>query len=155
MRSRSKTFSIWIQLLCIHLSMCIANSTEVTPAPAADIPIFTEGYHVSRSLDPANQTVTVNYRVQAVHPAAEVLEFYDRYFNGRGWISPFETCQRNWQDIGGSKKPIEPAVRLLFASWEDVRSNQKVLLWIRHDSYSNQRSDEVVVEYQLRPLMTE
>ena len=155
MRIRSKIVSILIPLLCIHLSVCIANGTEVTPAPAAAIPIFTDGYHVSRSLDPSNQTVTVNYRVQAVHPAAEVLEFYDRYFNGRGWISSFETCQRNWQDLGGSDKPIEPAARLLSTSWEDAGSNQKVLLWIRHDSFSNQRPDEVEVEYQLRPLMTE
>ena len=152
MRVQSKYVSVLIQLFCIHLGVCVANSSEGTLAPAADIPIFSDGYDVRRISDPSNQTVTVNYRVQAVHPAAEVLEFYDRYFNGRGWISSFETCQRNWQDLGSKVTTSKPAVRLLFASWEDAGSNLKVLLWIRHETPSNEQQEEVVVEYQIQSV---
>lgn len=89
----------------------------MTPTPAAEIPTFSGGYDVNKFLDHSKQTITVNHRVQTLHPAAEVLEFYDTYFNGRGWISSFETCQRNWADFVDTTKKSEPAVRLLFVSW--------------------------------------
>ena len=142
-----------IQLLCIPLSVCISNSSEVTSTPAAEIPIFSDGYDVNKFPDHSKQTITVNYRVQTLHPAAEVLEFYDTYFNGRGRISSFETCQRNWADLADTTKKSEPAVRLLFASWEHAESNLKVLLWLRHEADSNERNDVVVVEYQVQPIV--
>ena len=119
---------------------------------AAEIPIFSGGYHVSRYLDDSKQTVTVNCRVRTIHPAAEVLELYDKYFNGKSWISSFETCQRNWADLGETANKSKSAVRLVVASWDHAGSNRKVLLWIRHEWQSDQRQDEVVVEYRVQPI---
>jgi hypothetical protein len=53
-------------------------SAESNSAPGADIPIFYNGYHIHRFSDHANQTLKGSYLVQAIYPAAEVLEFYDR-----------------------------------------------------------------------------
>ena len=152
MRYKFKIVSFLILPVCIHLSLSLANSSAGSSTAAAEIPIFSGGYHVNRHLDDSRQTVTVNYRVQTIHPAAEVLEFYDQYFNGKGWISSFETCQRNWADLGETANTSKSPVRLVFASWEHAESNRKVLLWIRHEWQSDQRQDEVVVEYRLQPI---
>ena len=152
MRNHLRFFYFIIPLLCVYIGIGISNSAEVKSYPAADIPIFYEAYNVNKTLDDSNKTVTVNYHVQAVHPAAEVLEFYDTYFNARGWISSFEICQRNWADLGDTPKTSVPSAKLLFASWEHAGSNRRVLLWIRQLTHPGQRQDEVVVKYQLRPI---
>ena len=139
-------------LLGIHLSAGMPNGAEVASSPAADIPIFHSGYNVKTSLDPLTEATTVKYHVQTVYPAAEVLEFYDAYFNGRGWNSSFETCQRNWTDFADASTTGDLTARLLFASWEHAGSNLIVLLWIKHQKHVDERQDEVVVEYRIQPI---
>ncbi len=152
MRNHSRFVYFFIPLLCVYFGIDISNSAEIKSYPAAEIPIFYEAYNVNKTLDDSSETVTVNYHVQGVHPAAEVLEFYDTYFNARGWISSFEICQRNWADLGDTPKTDVPFAKLLFASWQHARSNRKVLLWIRQQTHPDEQQDEVVVEYQLRPI---
>ena len=149
---KSKFFYFYVPLICVHLVFGIATGSAVDSYRSAEIPIFNEGYKVEKTFDPYKKALTVSYHVQALHPAAEVLEFYDAYFNGKGWISSFETCQRNWMDIGGRTNANEPAARVLFASWEHAGSNRKVLLWIRHRPPTGEREDEVVVEYRVQPI---
>jgi hypothetical protein len=151
MRAKLIIVYLFIIIGCLHLGAGF-NSSAADSSPTAEIPIFRDGYNVKKDFDPSRETWTVRYRVQALYPAAEVLEFYDAYFNGRGWISSFETCQRGWMDPGNRTKESEPAARLLFASWEHAGSNQQVLLWIRRQAHAKDRQDEVVVEYQLQPI---
>jgi hypothetical protein len=151
MRTKPIIVYLFISVGCIHLGAGF-KSSAADSSPNAEIPIFHDGYNVKKVFDPFRETWTVKYRVQTLYPAAEVLEFYDVYFNGKGWISSFETCQRNWMDPGDRTKASEPDARLLFASWEHAGSNQKVLLWIRHQTHFDERQDEVVVEYQLQTM---
>lgn len=152
MRTKPIIVCLFISIGCIHLGAGL-NSPAADSSPTAEIPIFHDGYNVKKVFDPSSETWTVKYRVQTLYPAAEVLEFYDAYFNGRGWISSFETCQRSWMDLGKGKKADENDAGLLFASWEHAEANQQVLLWIRHRMNADERrDDEVAVEYQLQPI---
>jgi hypothetical protein len=150
------TFIYLLSLIaCIHFGHSLSNSSAVDPYPAIEIPIFEGGYNVKKSFDAVRETKSITYQVQTNHPPTEVLEFYDAYFNGNGWQSAFETCQRNWQDTRNEKKTAEPILRQLYASWAHPEKNLKAVLWLTYEAEDNASKNEVVVQFQLHPKTAE
>jgi hypothetical protein len=80
-----------------------------------------------------------------------VLEFYDAYFNGRGWRSSFEICQRNWESIGEGSDTTGPLLKQLFASWEHSEQNLKAVLRLTYQVVKEGRLTEVTVKCRLQP----
>lgn len=134
----------------IHLGWLVAYSAEIDPYPTIEIPIFQGGHHLQKFFDSSQKTKSVTYRVLTSHRPTEVLEFYDAYFNGRGWRSTFETCQRHWEDLAEETKPAEPIVRQLFASWVNEEMNLKAALWIIYEVSNKKSQNEVVVSCRLQ-----
>ena len=146
------TFIFLLSLIaCIHFSHSLSNSSATDPYPAIEIPIFEGGYNVKKSVDTARETKSITYQVQTSHPPAEVLEFYDAYFNGHGWQSDFEICQRNWETHGKGMKTVEPILRQLYASWAHPEKNLKAVLWITYEAEDTVSQNEVIVQFQLYP----
>jgi hypothetical protein len=155
MKFKSKCVYSLILLVCVHLSPAIASSSQIDPHPTIKIPIFQGGYNLKEHFDVSNEIKSVTYRVQANNPPTEVLEFYDAYFNGNGWRSAFETCQRNWEHSGDGKKREEPAFRQLFASWAHPAKNMRAVLWLTYGNENNVSQNEVFVQFQLYPEAAE
>jgi hypothetical protein len=144
-----------IYFLCligfILLGLFAANSAEIDPYPTVNIPIFKGGYNLQKYLDASKATKSVGYYVQSVDPPAEVLEFYDAYFIGRGWRPSFEICQRNWEDLRKGTKTAGPLSRQLFASWEHSEFHLKAALWLTYEMVNQGRQNEVTVKCRLMP----
>ena len=145
-----KYINLFILLICVHFSTAIASSSQIDPHPTIKIPIFQGGYNLKEHFDASNEIKSVTYRVQASNPPTEVLEFYDAYFNGNGWRSAFETCQRNWGDPGDRTKTVTPIAKQLYASWEHAELNLTAFLWLRYEMGDNNRRNEVLVTCQLQ-----
>jgi hypothetical protein len=151
MKIKSKYTYLFILLVCVHLTPTISSSSPKDPHPTVAIPIFQGGYKLEEHFDAANATKSVTYRVQANNPPTEVLEFYDAYFNGNGWRSAFETCQRNWKDPARGNETAEPIFKQLYASWLHQEKNLKAMLWLTYEAENNASQNEVVVQFQLYP----
>jgi hypothetical protein len=145
----------FIYLLCLNgcllFSLFDANSAEIDPYPTVIIPIFQGGYKLQKYFDAPKETKSIRYYVYTGTPPTEVLEFYDAYFNGSGWQSSFETCQRNWEDLSEETKADGPLLRQLFASWEHSEFNLKALLWLTYEMVHNGSLTEVTVKCSLQP----
>ena len=100
---------------CISFGWRVGHSAEIDPYPNVIIPIFKEGYNLQKDFNAAKAIKSIRYYVQTGSPPAEVLEFYDAYFNGKGWRSTFEICQRNWESIGEESDTTGPLLKQLFA----------------------------------------
>jgi hypothetical protein len=151
MRIKSRFIFFLSLIACIHPNLSISNSSEVDPYPTIEIPVYHKGYNVEKFFDHSKETKSVIYRVQTDYAAAEVIEFYDAFFNGKGWRPSFEICQRNWGGPSDKTPTGAPAVRQLFASWEHLDFNLKVVLWIRHEMVDKKRQGGIVVKCQLQP----
>ncbi|MGD8963620.1 MAG: hypothetical protein PVF29_06345 [Desulfobacterales bacterium] len=151
MKLKSKYNYSFILIICVYLSPTLSSSSPIDPHPTIKIPIFQGGYKREEHFDASNEIRSVTYRVQANNPPTEVLEFYDAYFNGRGWRSAFETCQRNWENSHDGQKRAEPILRQLYASWAHPEKNLKAALWLTYAAENNASQNEVVVRLQLYP----
>ena len=136
---------------CIHFSHSIASASEIDAHPAVEIPIFEGGYNVKKTVDTSRETKFITYQVQTNTPPTEVIEFYDAYFNGNGWHSAFEICQRNWADPGTEMKTAVPILRQFYASWAHPKKNLKAVLWLTYEAEDTALQNEVVVQFQLHP----
>jgi hypothetical protein len=136
---------------CLLMSPTISSSSATDPHPTIKIPIFQGGYKLEEHFDASNEIKSVTYRVQTDTPPTQVLEFYDAYFNGSGWRSSFETCQRNWENLADRTKTATPIARQLFASWEHAELNLTAILWLQYEMAGNERQNEVVVKCRLQP----
>jgi hypothetical protein len=138
MTATMKIQSQIIATLLIAVFLLVGRSMASGPAAVTyetmDIPVFPGAYDVRKEVDSGDQTRTVTYQVQTTHPAAEILQFYDVYFNGRGWRSGFETCQRNWGGSESSASPDDAAPSLLFASGEHFDLNMTVDVWLKTET---------------------
>jgi len=133
-----------------HWTQAFAGSPAQDPYPSIEIPVFRGGYNIQKNMDAAAQTKSVNYVAPVNYPAAELIEFYDSYFNGSGWISSFEICQRHWDEYAGQAIHANPADRQFFTSWEHSGSDLKMVLRLIYKRLNGQRRDEVAVELRLQ-----
>ena len=151
MKMKSKFIYLFPLLVGLSLSHSISSSSEIDPHPAIEIPIFRGGYNVEKFYDSSKETKSVRYQIQTTNPPAEVLEFYDAYFNGSGWRSAFEICQRNWENLSDRRKTAEPVVRQLYASWAHQEKNLKAVLWLTYEAGNKESQNEVMVKCELQP----
>ena len=151
MKLKSKYIYSLILIICVHLNSTLSSSSPLDPHPTIKIPIFQGGYNLEEYFDASNEIKSVTYRVHANNPPTEVLEFYDAFFNGKGWQSAFEICQRNWEGSRNGKKTAEPVLRQLYASWAHPKKNLKAVLWLTYAAENNASQNEVVVQFQLYP----
>ncbi|MGD2184928.1 MAG: hypothetical protein PVI71_02320 [Desulfobacterales bacterium] len=151
MKIKSKYIYVLFLLVCIHLGHSISGSSAQDPYPTIEIPIFNGGYNLQNFFDASEETKSVTYQLQTNNPPTEVLEFYDAYFNGRGWRSSFETCQRNWEDLSDEPRRGVPLVRQLYASWAHHALNLRAVLWLTYEVGHKESQSEVVVKCQLQP----
>jgi len=126
-------------------------SSEADPFLADKIPIYQKGYHVEKHVDPATKSELLTYYVRTDQPAADVIEFYDAYFNGIGWKSSFEICQRHWDETAVKDKYGKLQAQQLFTSWQSPEADLKVSLWLINKLYSKGRPDEVLVKFRIEP----
>jgi hypothetical protein len=136
----------------ICLTGSISNSSQADTDLSIEIPVFQGGYDIKRESNPSAGTQSITYRVGIAYPAAEIIEFYDSYFNGRGWISSFEICQRHWAESDDKPKYSGLAARQMFVSWQHPALNLKLVLWLKHGLADHQRPDEVLVEGRLQTM---
>ena len=153
-----KTIKLNILLICILGLLSGSNSAGIASGgsaadayPAVEMPIFQGGYDIKKSSGPAGRSKTLSYRVKITSPAAGIIEFYDSYFNGRGWISSFEICQRHWDVPAHNPATDTPPVKRMFASWIHPGFELKVVLWLKQDISKKHNIDEVNVECRLQP----
>jgi hypothetical protein len=144
-----------IFLLCLlgglHLTQAASGSPDANHFSADKIPIFQKGYNVEKYADPATKSEHLNYYVRTDHPAAEVIEFYDAYFNGIGWKSSFEICQRHWDETAVKDEYGQLQSQQLFTSWQSPEADLKVSLWLINRLNLKGPPGEVLVKFQIQP----
>ena len=149
-------FTLFFLLIAwLPFGWSISSSSETDPFITIEIPVFPGAYNVQKIITPSNHSKAVTYHVQTDHPAAEILEFYDAYFNANGWQPSFETCQRNWGSLGDKKNPSESAARQLFASWEHFELKLTAALWLKADMTVKDGQNPVFVTCRLQSKMDE
>ena len=147
----SPKFLILVALLWVlHWPQAAAGSSEADGFSSSRIPILPKGYHVETHVDPATKSELLAYYVRTTHPAAEVLEFYDVYFNGIGWQSSFEICQRHWDDTAFKNAIGKLQAQQLFTSWQSPDAEIKVSLWLINKPYLKAPPDEVLVRFSIQ-----
>jgi hypothetical protein len=144
-------YSVSLVAFFFLLSFNDSNGAEIDPYPNVIIPVFKGGHDVQKNFDTGQRTKSIRYYVQTGSPPSDVLEFYDAYFNGRGWRSSFETCQRNWEDPGTGTETAESDTRQLFASWEHSEKNLRAVLWLTYKVVKEGRLTQVTVICRLKP----
>lgn len=153
MRIKPKFNCFLYLLVFFNLNISITIGSETDTSQSIEIPIFHKGYNVKKIYDSSESTKSVTYHVRTEYPATEVLEFYDSYFNARGWISSFEICQRHWDGFNDGNKTIAGLGRQLFASWEHPQGDLQLVLWLKYEPSSQGEQQEVFVECQLQPKL--
>jgi hypothetical protein len=145
MRIRSKFISFLFLVGCANVTLSLSNGLAAELLPSIEIPVFLNGDHIKKEIDPSSATKSVSYRVQAKFSAEEVLEFYDSYFNANGWRPSFEICQRHWDRLPDETLSGGPSGKLLFTSWEHPELHLKAVLRLEYEMVNEKRGDELVV----------
>ncbi|MGD9363352.1 MAG: hypothetical protein PVH85_31105 [Desulfobacterales bacterium] len=149
-RSKFIVFSCLLAFAIFNLS--VSFGLEMDRFPSIEIPIFKNGYDIAKNIDHGRQTHSIRYRVKTKFPAAEVLEFYDTYFNAEGWRPSFEICQRHWERLPAGTNRDRDARTLLFTSWEHPEFNLRAVLRLEYKVRNEQIRDNLAVRCQLKPI---
>jgi hypothetical protein len=140
-----------LSCLLVSANLIISYGLAADFLPSIEIPVFKDGYHIIKEIDRFRGTKSISYRIQKKYPAAEILEFYDSYFNARGWRSSFEICQRHWDSLPDGTKAGEPSGKQLFTSWEHSKFNLKAVLRLEYEMVNGKWQDELTVRCRLQP----
>lgn len=126
------------------------GSSDADHFSADKIPIHQKGYQVEKYVDQATTSELLTYYVRTDHPAAEVIEFYDAYFNSIGWKSSFEICQRHWDETAVKDKSGKLSSRQLFTSWQSPEADIKASLWLINSLDLKRPPEEVIVKFRIQ-----
>jgi len=148
---RSKFIRFLCLIACVNLTLSLSYGSAADLYPSIEIPVFHNGYDIKKEVDPSAGTKSISYRVQTKFPAAEVLEFYDSYFNAKGWRSSFEICQRHWDRLPDGIKTDGPSGKQLFTSWEHPEFSLKAVLRLEYERVNEKWRNELAVRCQLLP----
>ena len=151
MRIRSKFTRFLCLVASVNLILSLSYGLAADLFPSIEIPVFHSGYQIKQEIDRSKGTKSISYRVQTKFPAAEVLEFYDSYFNAKGWRSSFEICQRHWDRLPDGTKAGGPTGKQLFTSWEHPEFNLKAVLRLEYLMVNEKWRDELAVRCRLQP----
>jgi hypothetical protein len=143
----------WSGLFCL-LAVSLFNSAQLFGSETdlftvIDIPIYSNGYDIAKETDHRSKTKSVSYLVQAKFPAAEVIEFYDAYFNAKGWQPSFEICQRHWDHSAVGSKTKSVAGTHLFTSWKHLESKLSAVLRLKYSLENGNLVDVLAVRCML------
>jgi hypothetical protein len=141
------------RLFCL-LALAIFHSAQLSGSETdlfsfIDIPIYSNGYDIAKETDHRSKTKSVSYLVQAKFPAAEVIEFYDAYFNAKGWLPSFEICQRHWDHAAVGSKINSLAGTHLFTSWEHPEFKLNAVLRLKYSLEDGSPVDVLAVRCEL------
>lgn len=138
---------IWV----LHPAPAGSGSSEADPFSVTEIPIYRNAYNVEKHVDLAAKSEFLAYYVRTENPAAEIIEFYDAYFNGIGWKSSFEICQRHWDET--TVKDVHGKLRSkqLFTAWQSPETGQKASLWLISRRDFKNHPNELLVKFQIKP----
>lgn len=143
-----------ILLLCLirvlHPAPAASDSSEADHFSVTDIPIYRNAYNVEKHVDHAAKVELLTYHVRTKNPAAGVIEFYDAYFNGIGWESSFEICQRHWDETAVKDVHGKLQSRQLFTSWQSPETGQKASLWLISRLDAKNHPDELLVKFEIK-----
>ena len=143
-----------ISVLCvfcaIHLSTTLSSGTTLTLPSEIEIPYFDGAYHIKAESDLISGFKAIRYYVRLAPPAAEVIEFYDSYFNANGWIPSFEICQRHWDNLADQSTETKQLMQQMYASWEHPHLDLKFVLWLKYNRASRDGAEEVRVDGRLQ-----
>jgi hypothetical protein len=153
MKIQSKFLYLFYLLVILLFNVSLPTSSEADIFRIIEIPIFPGGFNVKKNINESEHKKSLSYHVQIEYPAVEVLEFYDAFFNAKGWISSFEICQRHWDESSGDIQTGEFKERRLFASWQNPKANLKAELLLKYESFDQEDSKKVFVHCQLLPKM--
>ena len=137
---------IWV----LHATPAVSGSSDADHFSVSEIPIYRNAYNVEKYVDHMTKSELLTYNVRMDHPAAEVIEFYDAYFNGIGWKSSFEICQRHWDETAVKDVHGKLRSKQLFTSWQSPETSLKVSLWLISRLYLKDHPDEVLVKFQIK-----
>ncbi len=151
MRISTRLIQLPGRLACCNLILLLSYVFAADCFAPIDIPVFHNGYDIVEEVNPSAETKSISYRVQVKFPAAEVLEFYDSYFNARGWRSSFEICQRHWDRLPEETQSGGSFAKQLFTSWEHPKLNLTAVLRLEYEIVDKNRPDELAVKCRLQP----
>ena len=151
MKTRSKFIGLSCSLAFAIFNLSLSFGLAADLFPSFEIPIFNNGYDITKDIDHGGETQSTSYRVQAKFPAAEVLELYDTYFNAEGWRPSFEICQRHWERLPDTTKTDGDTGTQLFTSWEHPGFNLRAVLRLEYREGNEKFRNELAVRCQLQP----
>jgi hypothetical protein len=150
MKKRAKFISFLFLVACLKLTLSLPNGLAADLLPSIDIPVFLNSYHIKKEIDRSSATKSIRYRVQTKFPAAEVLEFYDSYFNANGWRPSFEICQRHWDQLPDETNKGGLSGKQLFTSWDHPKRHLRAVLRLEYELVNEKWGDELIVRCQLQ-----
>ena len=153
MKIRSTFIGLSCSLAFAFFVFSLSFGLEADRFPSIEIPIYDNGYDIRKNIDHGRETQSISYRVRAKFPAAEVLEFYDSYFNAEGWRPSFEICQRHWERLPVGTESDGDAGTLLFTSWEHPQFSLRAVLRLKYRMGNEQFPGELAVRCQLQPKL--
>ena len=120
------------------------SNAQDEPYPEIELPVFDSGFAVIREINPSLETKSLHYRIRVDQPPADVLEFYDAFFIGRGWISSFEICQRHWDDCPDTELVVTGAAKQMYAAWKHPGKKLQAKLWLIYPQDAAKSKDVIV-----------
>jgi hypothetical protein len=150
MRIPSKLIFFLCLLWGLPLTHAASGSPDARHFSTDEIPIYQSGYNIEKHIDHAAKSELLTYYVRTDDPAAELIEFYDAYFNGIGWKSSFEICQRHWDATAVKDEYGQQQSQQLFTSWQSPEADLKVSLWLINKMYLKRLAGEVFVKFQIQ-----
>ena len=151
MKIRSNFIALSCSLAVVIFNLSLSFGSALDLFPSIEMPIFNKGYNITENIDHGRETLSISYRVQAKFPAAEVLEFYDTYFNAEGWRPSFEICQRHWERLPDGAKTNGDIGTHLYTSWEHPEFSLRAVLRLEYRLENEQIRDVLAVRCQLQP----
>ena len=149
-RVSTKSISILFLVACLKITYSIPNGLAADLLPSIDIPIFLNGFHIKKEIDRFSATKSISYRLQTNYSAAEVLEFYDSYFNANGWRPSFEICQRHWDRLPDETNLGGSSGKQLFTSWDHPVLHLRTVLRLEYELVNEKWGNELIVRCQLQ-----
>lgn len=114
-------------------------------------PVYATGFDLSTNMKQSQWDEEVFYKVKINFPATEVISFYDKEFQARGFIPYAEDGYgtRTWEDFnqrtGAWEATTKPPARYI-ATWVDKEQTVRIVLFARYRyDYQNKDWDKILL----------
>jgi hypothetical protein len=116
-----------------------------------NLPVYSAGFDVSTNMKGSAWDEEVFYKVKINFPAAEVISFYDKAFQARGFLSYAEDGHgtRTWENFNirtGNWESTSDVPARYIATWVDKEKATRIVLFIRYAyDYENKDWDRILL----------